>query len=208
MCASLDGLRRKVDEVPRPGLALVSRGTKRIEWKALVGPIWKRIDQPAIIEQIAPRGVVRVVVPPSSARLHRVSNLTDLFERCPDIAVESTTSEGPTSLTEDGSDLAIHSGNLPDSSLVARRFAQTLTILVANPQFLACHSLPRSIDELRSLPSIPFVQNGAAQAWEFSAAQRVRPSGAFRVDDFKKLRVGVLEHLGSSRPQLGSLQQS
>jgi len=146
--------------------------------------------------QTAPRGVVRVAVPPSFARLHMVSKLAAFFERYPGIAVEFGTSESPTSLIEDGFDLAIHSGDLPDSSLVARRFAQTLTILVATPQFLARHSLPRSIVELRSLPAIPFVQNGAVQAWEFSAAQRIMPSGAFHTGDFEQLRVGVLEHLG------------
>jgi LysR family transcriptional regulator for bpeEF and oprC len=92
--------------------------------------------------QIAPRGVVRVAVPPSFARLHMVDKLVPFFERYPDIAVEFGTSESPTSRIEDGFDLAIHSGDLPDSTLVARRFAQTLTILVATPQFLARHGMP------------------------------------------------------------------
>jgi DNA-binding transcriptional LysR family regulator len=146
--------------------------------------------------QTAPRGVVRVAVPPSFARLHMVSKLAAFFERYPDIAVEFGTSESPTSLIEDGFDMAIHSGDLPDSSLVARRFAQTLTILVATPQFVMRHSLPQSIDELRSLPAIPFVHDGAVQPWEFSAAQRITPSGPFRTGDLEQLRVGVLEHLG------------
>ena len=146
--------------------------------------------------QIAPRGVVRVAVPPSFARLHMVNKLVSFFERYPGIAVEFGTSESPTSRIEDGFDLAIHSGELPDSSLVARRFAQTLTILVATPQVLARHSLPRSIDELRSLPAIPLIQNGVVQAWEFSTGQRITPSGAFRAGDLEQLRVGVLEHLG------------
>ena len=146
--------------------------------------------------QIAPKGVVRVAVPPSFARLHMVSKLAAFFERYPDIAVEFGTSESPASLIEDGFDLAIHSGDLPDSSLVARRFAQTLTILVATPQFVTRHRLPQLIDELRALPAIPFVQNGTVQPWEFSSAQRITPSGVFRTGDLEQLRVGVLEHLG------------
>ena len=146
--------------------------------------------------QTAPKGIVRVAVPPSFARLHMVSKLSAFFERYPDIAVELGTSESPASLIEDGFDLAIHSGDLPDSSLIARRFAQTLTILVATPQFVTRHSLPQSIDELRPLPAIPLVLNGAAQAWEFGAAQRITPSGVFRAGDLEQLRVGVLEHLG------------
>jgi LysR family transcriptional regulator for bpeEF and oprC len=125
-----------------------------------------------------------------------VSKLTAFFERYPGIAVEFGTSEGPTALIKDGFDLAIHSGDLPDSDLVARRFAQTLTILVATPQFITRHSMPQSIEDLRSLPGIPFIQNGAVQAWEFRAAKRTTPAGAFRTGDLEQLRVGVLEHLG------------
>jgi DNA-binding transcriptional LysR family regulator len=146
--------------------------------------------------QTAPKGVVRIAVPPSFARLHMVSKLAAFFERYPDIAVEFGTSESPTSLIEDGFDLAIHSGDLPDSNLVARRFAQTTITLVATPQFLTRHSLPQTIDELHSLPAIPLVQNGAVLTWEFGTPQRISPSGAFRAGDFEQLRVGVLEHLG------------
>jgi LysR family transcriptional regulator for bpeEF and oprC len=56
--------------------------------------------------------------------------------------------------------------------------------------------LPQSIDELRSLPAIPFIQNGAVQPWEFHTAKRFTPSGVFRTGDLEQLRVGVLEHLG------------
>jgi LysR family transcriptional regulator for bpeEF and oprC len=125
-----------------------------------------------------------------------VSKLAAFFEQYPGIAVEFGTSESPASLIKDGFDLAIHSGDLPDSSLVARRFAQTLTILVATPQFLTRHSLPQSIDELRALPAIPFIQNGGVQPREFHAAKRFTPSGVFRTGDLEQLRVGVLEHLG------------
>ena len=87
--------------------------------------------------QTAPKGLIRVTVPPTFARLHMVSKLAGFFAAYPDIAVEMAASEGPTTIIEDGFDLAIHSGDLPDSSLVARRFAQTMIILVATPQYLA-----------------------------------------------------------------------
>src|SRR6202012_6164339 len=118
-------------------------------------------------------------------RLHMVSKLPAFFAAYPDMAVEMAASESPATIIEDGFDLAIHSGDLADSSLIARRFAQTLTILVATPQFLARHSLPRSIDELRSFPAIPVVQNSAMQTWEFSTAQRSAPAGARLVSDLE-----------------------
>src|SRR5437899_1646535 len=79
--------------------------------------------------QTSPKGLIRVTVPPTFARLHMVSKLPAFFAAYPDIAVELAASESPTTIIEDGFDLAIHTGDLPDSTLVARRFAQTMTIL-------------------------------------------------------------------------------
>src|ERR1700689_5479280 len=78
--------------------------------------------------QIAPKGLIRVTVPPTFARLHMVSKLLAFFDAYPDIAVEMAASDSPTTIIEDGFDLAINSGDLPDSPLVARRFAQTIVI--------------------------------------------------------------------------------
>ena len=94
--------------------------------------------------QTAPKGLLRVTVPPTFARLHMVSKLPAFFTAYPDMAVELAASESPTTIIEDGFDLAIHSGDLPDSTLVARRFAQTMIILVATPQYLTRHGAPES----------------------------------------------------------------
>lgn len=149
--------------------------------------------------QTAPKGLVRVAVAPSFARPHMVTKLAAFFARYPEIAIEFGTCDSPATIVEDGFDLSIHSGNLPDSGLVARRFAQTLNILVATPQFVTRYGLPQTIDELRPLPAIPRIESGAVQPWEFGSGQqlqRLTPSGFFRTGDFEQLRMGVLEHLG------------
>jgi LysR family transcriptional regulator for bpeEF and oprC len=81
--------------------------------------------------QTAPKGLIRVAVPPTFARLHMVSKLPAFFATYPDLAVEMSTLKSPTTIIEDGFDLAIHSGDLPDSSLVARKLGQTMIVLVA-----------------------------------------------------------------------------
>src|SRR5258705_4511417 len=81
--------------------------------------------------QTAPKGLIRVTVPATFARLHMVSKLSAFFSTYPDMAVDMGASESPTTLIADGFDFAVHSGDLPDSTLVARRFAQTMIILVA-----------------------------------------------------------------------------
>jgi len=149
--------------------------------------------------QTAPKGLIRVTVPPTFARLHVVSKLPAFFDAYPDMAVEMAASESPATIVEDGFDLAIHSGDLPDSTLVARRFAQTMTILVATPQYLARHGAPESPEDLHRFRSVVFVERGAAQPWSFGSGQdakRVIPTGVFRTSDMEQMRMGVLEHLG------------
>src|SRR6202171_3151567 len=108
--------------------------------------------------QTAPKGLIRVTVPPTFARLHMVSKLPAFFDAYPDIAVEMAASESPTTIIEDGFDLAIHSGDLPDSTLVARRFVQTMIILIATPQYLARHGAPESPDDLHHFRSVVLVE--------------------------------------------------
>ena len=149
--------------------------------------------------QTAPKGVIRVTVPPTFARLHMVSKLPAFFAAYPDMAVEMAASESPSTIVEDGFDLAIHSGDLPDSNLVARKFAQTMIILVATPQFLARHGAPESPEDLHRFRAVVFVERGSAQPWHFGTGQNVRrvaPAGVFRTSDIEQMRMGVLEHLG------------
>src|ERR1700731_3412585 len=149
--------------------------------------------------QTAPKGVIRVTVPPTFARLHMVSRLPAFFAAYPDMAVEMAASETPATIIEDGFDLAIHSGDLPDSTLVARRFAQTMIILVATPQYLTMHGAPASPDELRRFRSVVLVERGSVQPWSFGSGQdakRIVPTGVFRTSDIEQMRMGVLEHLG------------
>src|ERR1700723_494188 len=149
--------------------------------------------------QTAPKGLIRVTVPPTFARLHMVSKLPAFFAAYPDMAVEMAASETPENIIEDGFDLAIHSGELPDSTLIARRFAQTMTILVATPQYLSRHGAPESPEDLKRFRSVVFVERGSVQPWSFGSgrdAKRVIPTGVFRTSDIEQMRMGVLEHLG------------
>jgi DNA-binding transcriptional LysR family regulator len=149
--------------------------------------------------QVNPQGLIRVTVPPTFARLHMVSKLPAFFAAYPEMAVEMAASGSPTTIVEDGFDLAIHSGDLPDSTLIARKFAQTMIILVATPQYLTRHGAPESPEDLNRFQSVVFIERGSAQPWSFGSgadAKRVIPKGVFRTSDIEQMRMGVLEHLG------------
>lgn len=149
--------------------------------------------------QTSPKGLIRITVPPTFARLHMVSKLPAFFADYPDMAVEMAASGSPTTIIEDGFDLAIHSGALPDSTLVARKFAQTLIILVATPQYLTRFGAPESPEDIPRFRSVVLIERGSVQPWIFGSgpdAKRAIPTGVFRTSDLEQMRMGVLEHLG------------
>jgi len=78
-----------------------------------------------------------------------------------DMAVGMAASESPTTIVGDGFDLAIHSGNLPDSTLVARRFAQTMIIFAATPQYLTRYGAPELPEDFSRFRSVVFVEQGS-----------------------------------------------
>src|SRR5258705_8630841 len=71
--------------------------------------------------QTAPKGVIRVTVAPTFARLHMVSKLPSFFSAYPDMPVEMAASWRPTTIIEDGLDLSIHLRCISDSTLLSRR---------------------------------------------------------------------------------------
>src|SRR4029077_14710079 len=121
--------------------------------------------------QTAPKGLIRVTVPPTFARLHMVSKLAAFFAAYPDLAVEMSAPEGPSTIIEDGFDLAIHSGELPDSTLVARKFAQTMMILVATPQYLTRHDAPKAPDDLSRFRALECVERGSRPLLSFGSGK-------------------------------------
>jgi DNA-binding transcriptional LysR family regulator len=148
--------------------------------------------------QTSPKGLIRVTVPPTFARLHMVSKLAGFFAAYPDMSIEMG-AESANTIIEDGFDLAIHSGDLPDSSLIARRFAQTMIILVATPQYLARYGAPESPEEINRFRSVVSIERGSVQPWCFGSGKDVKcviPKGVFRTSDIEQMRMGVLEHLG------------
>jgi LysR family transcriptional regulator for bpeEF and oprC len=95
-----------------------------------------------------PGGKLRVDVPTLMARSVIVPALPGFFARYPDIELQLGCSERRADLIEEGIDCAVWSGELADSSLVARHIGQLYFATCAAPAYLAAHGQPRHPDEL------------------------------------------------------------
>jgi len=70
-------------------------------------------------------------------------------------------------LVEDGVDLAVRIGHLPDSSLVARHVGEMRRIVVASSGYLKRHGEPRTPQAIASHETIQFGAMTASPDWSF-----------------------------------------
>jgi len=96
----------------------------------------------------SPGGRLRVEVPTLMARLVIVPALPGFFSRYPDIDLQLGCSERRADLIEEGIDCAVWSGELEDSTLIARRVGLLYFGTCAAPAYVAAHGLPHHPDEL------------------------------------------------------------
>jgi LysR family transcriptional regulator for bpeEF and oprC len=135
-----------------------------------------------------PGGRLRVDVPTLMARLVIVPALSSFFARYPDIDLQLACSERRADLIEEGIDCAVWSGELEDSTLIARRVGQLYFGTCASPSYLAAHGQPRHPDELSAHRCINHFspRTGKIFDWVFAKnGVRIQTSlrGAIALDD-------------------------
>jgi LysR family transcriptional regulator, regulator for bpeEF and oprC len=121
-------------------------------------------------QQSTPRGRVRVDVPTLMARSVFVPALPKFFERYPEIELALASNERRADLIEEGIDCAVWSGEIEESSLVARRVGFLYFATCASPSYLAAHGQPLHPDDLAQHRCINHFsqRSGKTVDWVFS----------------------------------------
>ena len=119
----------------------------------------------------APRGRLRVSTPIVSYHL-LLPVLPEFMALYPDIEVDLDFSDRIVDLIDEGVDVAIRSGNLPDSRLMTRRLRPFQMRLCAAPSYLSRHGTPACPRDLDGHSGIRFryPNSGKIQAWPLTLA--------------------------------------
>ncbi len=114
----------------------------------------------------APAGKLRVTAPVLFGRHCVAPTLLALSERHRDLQLEVSFNDRVVDLVEEGFDLAVRVGPLPDSSnLVARRLGMQRMGICASPEYLARHGRPSNASELNGHLRIAYLSAGRAVPW-------------------------------------------
>lgn len=119
----------------------------------------------------APRGTLRVNAPMSFGQLHVAPALPDFLARYPELSVEMQLNDRTVDLVEEGYDLAVRIGSLPDSSLIARRLAPMRQIVCAAPDYLDQHGRPTHPRELKRHECLIYSYLAWGHEWRFKGAE-------------------------------------
>lgn len=127
-------------------------------------------------ERTQPTGRLVVSAPLGFGRRHVTPLMSTYLKRYPDVAGDLRLSDRMVNLVEEGIDIAVRIGHLPDSSLVARAVGDMRRMVVASPDYLAAHGEPRHPQEIAAHRVVHFGALSAAPDWRF-------------VEDGKEIRV-------------------
>jgi DNA-binding transcriptional LysR family regulator len=138
-------------------------------------------------EDPTPRGPVRISAPTTYGHSRLLPLLAPFRELHPAVDVELHLANRNVDLVAEGFDLAIRMGDLPDSSLVARKLCDASLGVFAAPHYLARRGTPRLASELAEHAVIGFVRPSTGRVLPWLFQQRGVP---FEWHPPKALRIG------------------
>ncbi len=125
----------------------------------------------------APQGQLSITAPAMFGRLHLAPVVLDFLTQHPKVSVRTFFVDRVVHLLDEGMDVAVRIAHLPDSSLNAVRVGAVRRVLVASPDYLSKHGVPRTPADLVRHDAIGFSQTGASNTtWSFwDQAKQGRP---------------------------------
>lgn len=117
----------------------------------------------------APRGILNVTAPAIFGRMYITPLLRDWLDLHPGVSVHALFVDRIVSMTEEGIDVAIRIGDLPDSTLTAIKVGVVRRVVVGAPGYFARHGIPGHPGDLTSHFAVT-VDNAALRAvdWRFA----------------------------------------
>ena len=147
----------------------------------------------------AARGVLRISLPVTFARLHVTPHLPAFMAVHPDITLDVTVTDAVEDLAAQRIDVAVRLGVLDSSSLIARRLAPQRRLVCASPAYLEAKGRPACPQDLTRHACLSFAFADGARRWRLSRAGQhewVRVDGPLRTNHADTIRESALASAG------------
>lgn len=186
------------------GTRLMNRTTRRLSLTETGREFYERSTQimgdVEEAEQIAgqmtrrAQGVLRVTIPLSFGQHRLGAVLGDYAQAYPQVQLDVSLSDRKVDLVDEGFDLAIRIGAMPQSDLIARKLGGVRSVVCAAPAYLAAHGAPRTPADLARHACLGYTLTGTGADWRLEGADGtvvVPVSGPIRADNGDILRLAA-----------------
>ena len=149
-----------------------------------------------------PRGLLKVNASTGFGHYHIEPLIPGFLARYPDLRLELTLSESIVNLIEEEVDVAVRIGQLPDSSLIARKLGTARRIVVASPAYLERHGTPQTPDDLKDHNCLRLSTATSLNQWEFKGPgepRRIDVAGNFEANSGIALHRAAVAGIGLIR---------
>ena len=167
----------------RLGVRLFNRSTRRLSLTAegevylesarrILGDI-DDLDELIASRQASPRGLLKVNAPLGFGRSYIAPAIAEFAQKYPEVSLQLQLTDSPADFVRDAFDVAVRFGDLPDTSLIARKIAPNRRLVCASPGYLKKHGVPATPHDLARHQCIVLRQNEAAYGlWRFAKGRR------------------------------------
>ncbi len=149
-----------------------------------------------------PQGNLKISSPMSFGRLHVAPLIPKLLQRYPKLRIDLVMDDRKVDLVAGGFDVAIRAGNLPDSTLIARKLAPVRQVLSASPDYIDRYDRPGTPAELSGHNCVLYSYSSDADKWTLigeGGPEIVTVSGSYQVNNSEALLEALREGIGIGR---------
>lgn len=116
----------------------------------------------------SPSGLLTVTAPQVFGDLHVTPVLAEYLTLHPDVEIRGLLMDRIVPMLDEGIDVAVRIGHLPDSSLTAIAVGSVRRMVCASPAYLAAHGTPQNPHELIRRSTISAIMAERSSDWTFS----------------------------------------
>ena len=120
----------------------------------------------------APRGQLAVTAPVLFGRMFVMPSIVDYLRHFPDMAISAVFLDRVMNLLEEGMDVGVRIGELPDSSMRAVTVGHVRRVVCAAPDYLKKHGVPRTPSEISEHTVIAASPVSPSVDWKFADGKK------------------------------------
>lgn len=159
-------------------------------------------EDAAVGAHVTPRGEIRVTAPVMFGSMFVTPILGDFLDRYAQVTARAVFVDRIVNLIDEGLDVAVRIGELPDSTLVATRVGTIRFTVFASPEYLHQRGMPRHPADLKNHKLIDPAPSGRDPYWIFREKGKpfsIRHTPRFQINAIDAVRTQVARGWGISR---------